>query len=1368
MTIDNGPATAQWVCSIDSFDGRTVTGWALPSTDEPGLQGAAPSLDIYVDDALVATEVAPVGHRPDVERVHGRTSLCGFAIIVPLDVEFGQESAVVRVVCHNTGQLVQMREFVAPYSAAESGVELHIDSLDGRTLSGWVKRYGSPTPLVLDVRVAGETVAAGHTASHFRPGLERAGVGDGRYGFVIPIQSAPNIPGDSVEVEVLESGALRRLGTATFSPHPFRDVYRSSIDASTTPAVNGWVVNENRPGETFAVELAADGIGFLTLENDVPRADLLRKGISHGLGGVRIPNPFSAGHPTCPTRNLALIHPDGSQSRAVTAHRNLATRPSALDRQITRGITIIVPVYNAYDDVRVCLERLRDHTPRFAKVVVVDDCSTDSRIADLLDSHADWQQLHVVRNAENLGFTKTVNTAIDMCPDDDVVLLNSDARVTPGWLGGMLLAASSDNRIATVTAMSDRAGAFSAPNIGNDNPLPDGVNEVDFARAFRRRSFGLYPEVPTGNGFCMWISRECLDSIGGLDAEAFPRGYGEENDFCMRAQRAGWHNIIDDRTYVFHDRSKSFGESKTELLASGRAVIDERYPEYSRAVRVFRESWEIQAARGAARLALADCISGAPVRPRVMFVISSKTGGTPQTNRDLMEAIGDAVDCLLMRCDTRVMYLEHFVDGELVEVRQHKLSRPVDPITHRSSEYDSVITAWLVEFDISIVHIRHLAWHSLSLPRLAKTLGVGVVTSFHDFYALSPDVKLIDDNGIFLGEDWRRGGSEFRESLWQSFDPPLEHAGWRDFWRERFWDAIRWSDHYITTSESARRLLMDGFPSIAPGDFSCIEHGRDFRTFAQLAARPRHDEPLRILVPGNINAAKGLAKLHALADSDTEGRFEFHVLGAVKERYSSTGSKIVYHGTYKRSEFSDRVSRIAPHAGAILSIWDETYCHTLTEMWAVGLPVLVLDFPNVSERVRRSGAGWVLDRSTAAEDILQGIAENLYSAGSRARAIAGVDSWQSGWGAAYGTRQMGLRYLDVYRRVMSAETTETPPRGTVLRVGVLSATGTDLGGFSGPLHTWLSSITTDSLSRSLAYIHLDTERLIASLREGVLDALVVQQSALPWTAVAEVEALVSTSGVPLFTLPDSVLLSGSLVPIGQLAAPLDASQALLVPAGLTPTHLLGDNPPIIEMQSALSWLSTAAKRVPDGKVRALYIEEQLGLDDLAPILPALDGIAANHPNFSLLVAATESAPESDDVYRSRPWIEHVTRPSDRTYDEYMTWAVDITRSVDFAIVPGSVESPATGASHLAVLNYHMLGLRTLTSATPPAGLTHPDSVQGVAYTTEAWTTGLQEMIHRWEVGDVRIERLGSNSAIRRTEHTRFDQEILRVLGAFDE
>ena len=53
-------------------------------------------------------------------------------------------------------------------------------------------------------------------------------------------------------------------------------------------------------------------------------------------------------------------------------------------------------------------------------------------------------------------------------------------------------------------------------------------------------------------GFCSVYQTQVIDDIGVFDAETFGRGYGEENDFCNRAEQAGYHHVMCDDTFVYH------------------------------------------------------------------------------------------------------------------------------------------------------------------------------------------------------------------------------------------------------------------------------------------------------------------------------------------------------------------------------------------------------------------------------------------------------------------------------------------------------------------------------------------------------------------------------------------------------------------------------------------------------------------------------------------------------------------------------------------------------------------------------------------------------------------------------------------------
>ena len=77
--------------------------------------------------------------------------------------------------------------------------------------------------------------------------------------------------------------------------------------------------------------------------------------------------------------------------------------------------------------------------------------------------------------------------------------------------------------------------------------------------ACRAANAGRSVELPTTVGFCMYIRRAALADVGLFDAETFGRGYGEENDFCLRASARGWRHLLACDTFVYHEGAVSFG-----------------------------------------------------------------------------------------------------------------------------------------------------------------------------------------------------------------------------------------------------------------------------------------------------------------------------------------------------------------------------------------------------------------------------------------------------------------------------------------------------------------------------------------------------------------------------------------------------------------------------------------------------------------------------------------------------------------------------------------------------------------------------------------------------------------------------------------
>ena len=263
-------------------------------------------------------------------------------------------------------------------------------------------------------------------------------------------------------------------------------------------------------------------------------------------------------------------------NKAIEKCFNLEIEKKHLD------VTIIIPIYNAYEEVVMCIDSVINTTAHLnCKIILIDDASPDDRIKPVLKKYGNISNITIIFNETNIGYTNTVNKGIELAKDNDVILLNSDTITTYNWVENLYKTAYSNPLVGTVTAMSDNAGAFSFPESGIANPKPDKMPYNNYANIILRETVKCLPvEVPTGSGFCFFIKRDLINEIGLFDHEAFPRGYGEENDFCMRAKSIGWKNVITPYVFIFHVRTASFGDEKTKLVEEGVSIVLERYPSY--------------------------------------------------------------------------------------------------------------------------------------------------------------------------------------------------------------------------------------------------------------------------------------------------------------------------------------------------------------------------------------------------------------------------------------------------------------------------------------------------------------------------------------------------------------------------------------------------------------------------------------------------------------------------------------------------------------------------------------------------------------------------------------------------------------------
>jgi GT2 family glycosyltransferase len=293
--------------------------------------------------------------------------------------------------------------------------------------------------------------------------------------------------------------------------------------------------------------------------------------------------------------------------------------------------TVIVPVYADREATIACFESLLKAGPIFTKaapdppkgsfrVLAVDDASPDPALRQYLEQLALENRIDLLANTANLGFVGSVNRALTDINNGDVILLNADTLVPPGFVERLAAAAHSQADIGTATPLSNNGDIFSFPRPGFDNPMPSYDEMIALDRAAATANAMSVIDTPSGIGFCLYITRRCLDAIGGL-SESFDRGYLEDVDFCLRARENGFRNVCAPSVYVAHHGSKSFKQEKRGLVLRNFAVLDQRFPSYRKECLAFEAADPLSPARSSLERALSE-----PTRFSILIAATSGTG----------------------------------------------------------------------------------------------------------------------------------------------------------------------------------------------------------------------------------------------------------------------------------------------------------------------------------------------------------------------------------------------------------------------------------------------------------------------------------------------------------------------------------------------------------------------------------------------------------------------------------------------------------------------------------------------------------------------------------------------------------------------
>jgi len=607
------------------------------------------------------------------------------------------------------------------------------------------------------------------------------------------------------------------------------------------------------------------------------------------------------------------------------------------------SVDVIIPIYGAPAELRRCLDSVAASTDLTRhRVVLVLDGPQDDDVESIVSDFAAKSTPLLLRNERRLGFAASVNRGMS-ATSGDVVLLNSDTIVTARWLEKLIDAANARGDVGTVTPLSNHATLCSVPRAWEENLIPSGLDVASFASLVERVSARSAPLIPTGVGFCLYIRRALLDDVGLFDADLLGLGYGEENDFCMRALARGWLHAAADATFVFHAGHRSFGASRTRQLRRAQATLSKIHPRYMATI--------------------AECMRVDPlatVRARIASALSPPRGGLRVAHLvhgwPPFQHAGTELYAYWLVCRQRA---KHEVavyaraadpsrgEGEAMELLDGgvRVRLVTNNFTARNPLRRNAIRDRALERDFErflrderpqLLHVHHLAGHTFSLPAVARRLGIPIVMQIQDWWFACARVNRFHRDGKRCSGP-QPGKCERCATLTKLPPAASSNRALHAVRRAAARAALRTAGAFVAGSDAIRADYADLVPCSTP--FHVIPYG--VAIDAARAPRAPAQRPIRFGYVGSVAPHKGVgvaveamreledATLHVWGDANA---FPGYVASM------EHGPNVVFEGKFREEE-KPRVFA-AMDVLLVPSIGLESFGLAAHEAMACGVPVI--------------------------------------------------------------------------------------------------------------------------------------------------------------------------------------------------------------------------------------------------------------------------------------------------------------------------------------------------------------------------------------------------------------------------------------------
>ncbi len=613
-----------------------------------------------------------------------------------------------------------------------------------------------------------------------------------------------------------------------------------------------------------------------------------------------------------------------------------------------KEVDIVIPIYNGLHFLKILLPQIFERSDIPFRLLLINDCSPDKEIIPFLESFNSKKNVIIINNATNLGFTGSVNKALKETKND-VVLLNTDTEVPINWLSRLFNPIFTDPKVATVTPFSNCATIASFPNY-DDNPIFENLNVQQLDDLFKSFVKPGSIEMPTGVGFCMAISKSALESVGLLDEENFPKGYGEEVDWCMRAKNKGLKNVFVPNLFVYHKHGGSFDSAtKKSLSASHQKTLDSLYPQFPTEVADFVELSIQNHVRNF--LLLLTC-SKLATQTIVYFDHELGGGANLYTDNFISDNKADkliiCVSFIHPHSNTKKQYAIRYY------YKEHHNAIHINSLNELEDFFEYLqIHEVIIGSLITHENLKDIINSIKKIIAFQKCKSKYLV---HDYHSICANFNLMYQGEKFCNiPDFKTCSTcKIREVV----EPVLINKDFVSVQNHRevlgvFLDND--IDKIVCFSPSSKTLLIKAYPFLDDLKIQIVPH------------KVKEYRPINIGVIGSIHSkAKGGEIVHHIAKILEKERNPHNIRIIV---FGEVGAQFDHHmiqksGTYDRHYLYDLILKNYIDVILIPSICSETFSYTTTEAIMTGLPLFCFNLGGQADQVKNYANGHIIEELT--------------------------------------------------------------------------------------------------------------------------------------------------------------------------------------------------------------------------------------------------------------------------------------------------------------------------------------------------------------------------------------------------------------------